>query len=100
MFLLQDATFVAESMVKEWGMSEKIGLRALDKEMSQPMTELVDQEIQRLLQESYERAKKICREHQFELRFLADTLMKCGGTLSADQINIVLVRAKMKGTHY
>ena len=82
-------------MVKRWGMSERFGRRAAGKEMSPSMTELMDSEINKLLQESYERAKKILREHPNQLRALAEALIKCE-TLDADAIKAVLAHAVPK----
>ena len=77
-------------------MSEKFGLQSLDTEITPANTELANKEIQRVLREAYERAKKICREHQSELRVLAEALMKYG-TLNGDEIKIVIVRAILHG---
>jgi ATP-dependent metalloprotease len=71
-------------MVKDWGMSEKIGLRTMT-ESSKPFqgdslgpstNELVDNEIRRILSESYDRAKHILKAHAKEHKALAEALMK------------------------
>ncbi|XP_045475738.1 ATP-dependent zinc metalloprotease YME1L [Harmonia axyridis] len=93
---LQKATSIATHMVKEWGMSEKVGPRTLperksfDAETIGPATnELVDNEIRRLLSESYERAKNILRTHAKEHKALSEALMKYE-TLDADDIKAIV----------
>ena len=99
--VLQQATEIATSMVKSWGMSEKVGPRAVGNEVSPAVKEVVDQEIQRILQKAYERTLKILQEHSNELEALAEALMKYE-TLDADAIELVITeaaaRAKMNGT--
>ena len=56
-------------------MSEKVGSRSVGKEVCPGVNELVDEENQRILQESYERAK-VLQEHRNELQALAEALMK------------------------
>lgn len=95
---LKQATMIATHMVKEWGMSEKIGLRTLEEgqkslisinELGQTMNEAIDSEIQRLLQESYERAKSVLKAHAKEHKLLAEALVKYE-TLDADDIRAIL----------
>ncbi|XP_044747462.1 ATP-dependent zinc metalloprotease YME1L [Coccinella septempunctata] len=93
---LQKATSIATHMVKEWGMSEKIGPRTLPERKSfegeniAPATnEIVDTEIKRLLTESYERAKQILRTHAKEHKALSEALMKYE-TLDADDIKAIV----------
>ena len=82
-------------MVKRYGMSEKVGLRSVGKELelSPGMSELIDKEIKRILQESYERARKILHEHRRELQALAEALMKYG-KLGADEYKAVIGKAR------
>ncbi|XP_076168366.1 ATP-dependent zinc metalloprotease YME1L [Ptiloglossa arizonensis] len=94
------ATSIAEHMVKSYGMSEKVGFRvysspenpeihASKEEYSPNTTELIDSEVKRLLEESYERAKTILKTHAKEHRVLAEALLKYE-TLDAEDIkNIV-----------
>ncbi|KAL1140406.1 hypothetical protein AAG570_000338 [Ranatra chinensis] len=95
---LKQATSIATHMVKEWGMSEQVGLRTHDvnskslvtvNELSPATTEQIDSEIRRLLQESYERAKTILRAHQKEHKLLAEALLKYE-TLDADDIKSIM----------
>ena len=81
-------------MVKYFGMSEKFGLRTVGTEVSPGTTELIDNEVKSLLQESYERAKKILQEHPKELHALAEALMK-HETLDADACKAIIRKARL-----
>ena len=69
-------------MVKKLAMSEKLGLTYFDDEsiakglISDPTKLLIDEEINRILKESYKRAMDILRDHQNELQHLATKLIK------------------------
>lgn len=94
---LKQATSIATHMVKDWGMSEKIGLRTLVEstkpfsgEVLGPSTnEMVDNEIRRILSESYERAKYILKAHAKEHKALAEALLKYE-TLDAEDIKAIM----------
>ncbi|XP_049853116.1 ATP-dependent zinc metalloprotease YME1L-like [Schistocerca gregaria] len=95
---LKQATSIATHMVKEWGMSEKVGLRTYDNsnkslvvvnELSPGTAELIDSEIKRLMMESYERAKSILKAHHKEHKLLAEALLKYE-TLDAEDIKAIM----------
>ncbi|XP_026840630.1 ATP-dependent zinc metalloprotease YME1 homolog isoform X2 [Drosophila persimilis] len=94
---LKQATSIATHMVKDWGMSEKVGLRTIEPskglgtgETLGPNTiEAVDAEIKRILSDSYERAKAILKKHTKEHKALAEALLKYE-TLDADDIKAIL----------
>jgi len=97
-FGLQQATAIATHMVKEWGMSEKVGLRTIEDQSKSlvavndlgPQTnELIDAEINRLLNQSYERAKAILKSHAKEHKALAEALMMYE-TLDAEDVKAIL----------
>lgn len=99
---LKQATEIAKHMVRDLGMSEKVGLRTMDSsskavvsvnELSEATSEVVDSEISRLLRESYERAKHILKTHEREHKLLAEALMKYE-TLDADDVKSILSRPK------
>ncbi|CAG9573608.1 unnamed protein product [Danaus chrysippus] len=99
---LKQATSIACHMVREWGMSEKVGLRSVDtgktlqQEQLGPYTnELVDAEIKKILSESYERAKAILRTHAKEHKALSEALLKYE-TLDADDIKAIMSGDKVK----
>ncbi|XP_023032270.1 ATP-dependent zinc metalloprotease YME1L isoform X1 [Drosophila willistoni] len=94
---LKQATSIATHMVKDWGMSDKVGLRTIEPskglgggEVLGPNTvEAVDAEIKRILNDSYERAKAILKKHTKEHKALAEALLKYE-TLDADDIKAIL----------
>ncbi|CAH0551986.1 unnamed protein product [Brassicogethes aeneus] len=94
---LKQATSIATQMVKDWGMSEKIGLRTMV-ENSKPFAgetlgpstnELIDNEIRRILSESYDRARQILKAHAKEHKALAEALLKYE-TLDAEDIKAIM----------
>lgn len=97
----KQATITAENMVKYYGMSDKAGCRVVidnenHHELSQESQEMFDQEIRRILSESYERAKNILKTHSSELKALAEALIMYE-TLEADEIKTVLEGRKLQG---
>jgi cell division protease FtsH len=88
---IKDATMLAEKMVAQWGMSEKIGPvnlgrgedhPFLGRELAQPkryseeMAWLIDQEIQKLMFEAESRAEDIVRRLRPALINLAENLIR------------------------
>lgn len=94
---LKQATSIATHMVKDWGMSEKVGLRtitenakAFTNELLGPSTsEQIDGEIKKILAESYDRAKHILKTHAKEHKALAEALLKYE-TLDAEDIKAIM----------
>lgn len=95
---LKQATSIASHMVREWGMSERVGLRTIESsksfgaptEVLSPSTvESVDVEIKKILNDSYERAKSILKQHAKEHKALAEALLKYE-TLDAEDIKAIL----------
>jgi len=102
---MQQATDLARQMVTRWGMSERLGpvtLASRDspfltgasptfgggKPYSEATAELVDTEVERILQECYEAAVRLLREHRGALDALADALLK-HETLDGSEIRSV-----------
>lgn len=96
------ATAIATAMVKQYGMSEKVGVRVFHEddvdmgvsmvklnEVGPATSELVDNEIKRLLQESYNRAKVLIKSHLNEHANLAQALMKYE-TLDAEEVKAII----------
>ncbi|KAG9436294.1 ATP-dependent zinc metalloprotease YME1 isoform X1 [Apis mellifera carnica] len=89
------ATSIAEEMVNLYGMSEKVGFgvrmgNRTDGYPSGPnANDLSDNEVKRLLQESYERAKMILQKHAKELKKVADALLKYE-TLNSKDVEAVI----------
>lgn len=101
---LKQATTIAQHMVKDWGMSEKVGLRTIESpkgliasESLGPNTiEAVDTEIKKILSDSYERAKAILKSHSKEHRALAEALLKYE-TLDAEDIKAIMTGSSKPG---
>ncbi|QCG98321.1 ATP-dependent metallopeptidase FtsH/Yme1/Tma family protein [Azospirillum sp. TSA2s] len=98
------ATEMSRRMVTEWGMSEKLGPLLYGeptqevflghsvtqhKNMSDRTAQLVDEEIRRIVDESYDRARTILTENIDQLHTLAKGLLEYE-TLSGDEINRLL----------
>ncbi|SEU10342.1 cell division protease FtsH [Salinibacillus kushneri] len=97
----QRATDIARKMVTEYGMSEKLGPLQFgnnqggqvflgrdiqnDQNYSDKIAYDIDTEIQRIINECYDRAKSILTEHQDKHRLIAETLLEVE-TLDATQI--------------
>ena len=87
---LQQATQIAESMVKEFGMSDRIGLVAHregrnnhflgmpsgDKQYSEETAREIDEEINRIISESYDRAKEVLDGKRKELEEVVEVLFE------------------------
>jgi cell division protease FtsH len=88
---IKDATLLAEKMIAQWGMSDKIGPvnlgrgeenpflgreLAMPKRHSEEMAWLIDQEIQKLMLEAESGAGKILHKRRKTLVALAETLIK------------------------
>ncbi|MBL4612261.1 MAG: ATP-dependent zinc metalloprotease FtsH, partial [Emcibacter sp.] len=85
------ATKLARSMVTKWGMSEKLGMLqygdnqeevflghsvARSHDISDETARIIDEEVRRFVDESYERAKKICTDHRDILDKLGNALLE------------------------
>ncbi|KAI1729230.1 peptidase family m41 domain-containing protein [Ditylenchus destructor] len=97
---LKRATQLAIEMVKRHGMSTTLGLRDYTvkdennslvsvNERSPQTNETIDQEIKKLLDESYARAKDLLTKYKKEHHALAEALLQYE-TLSADEIGLVI----------
>ena len=93
----ESATNLATQMVKRFGMSDKIGHRVFvskDDQISPQLQEVLDQEIRKILQESYDRAKNIIKTHNYELKLIADALLQ-HETLDVNQIKNLIENHRM-----
>ncbi len=88
---LEQATKIARAMVTRFGMSEKLGLRTFgeqhgsiflgrdlveQRDYSEQSAEQIDNEVRRLLDQAYLRAKTILQENRDKLVQLAETLLE------------------------
>lgn len=103
---LRKATQLAVQMVRNFGMSEKVGLRDYSvsdssdslikmSDVAPATAEIIDQEISRVLIESYRRAKEILVKHKKEHALLAEALLE-HETLSAEEIKTVVSGKTLK----
>lgn len=98
------ATDIARNMVTRWGMSDKLGPRVYGenesevflgrdvtthKNLSDSTAQKVDEEIQRIIDEQYNRARKIIEDNRDKIEVMAKALLEWE-TLQADQINDIM----------
>jgi len=103
---IQQATRIARAMVMQYGMSRNIGLRTFGEQqasifLGRDMTygrdygeeaaKIIDEEVGMILDNGYDRAKKIVKENQKRLVELADTLIKVE-TLDREEFEAVMNR--------
>ena len=101
------ATNIARKMVKEYGMSDRLGPVALghkeeliflgreigeQKNYSEKVAEAIDEEIRRLIDEAYATAVRIIEDKREILDNLAEALVRLE-TLEGDQLEVDLLRA-------
>jgi len=102
---IERATGLARNMVTKWGLSEQMGPLAYSEEndevflgrsMSQSQAHFsddtarqIDQEVRRVVDESYARAKAILVEHRDKLDIMAQALMRFE-TLDTDQLDQIM----------
>ncbi len=105
---IQQATNMARAMVTQWGMSEKLGMVLygdgdeyvfLGKELAQGKTyseqtaQEIDTEVRRLVDEGYQRAKKLIEDHKKELELIANALLEYE-TLDGQQVEDIVHTGK------
>jgi len=112
----QQVANIAKRMVKQWGMSDKVGRIALEqpesggpfmgRSMGQRRTQWgsrimgnVDQEVERLVNNSYLTAKKLIVDNRPLLDHLAKTLVE-QEVVSAEEYQMMLVEFNVKTTNF
>ena len=99
---IQQATRMARAMVREWGMSDKVGpinysgdsqemysQQAPQKLHSVNTEDLIDKEIKRFVDEGHKKAKKILTTHKDQLHKIAKTLLE-KETLTGVELEILV----------
>ena len=98
---IQQASGLARAMVLQWGMSDKVGNIDYSEaaqgyqgatagfSVSANTKELVEQEVQKFIQDGYELARKIISENEEEFERLAQGLLEYE-TLTGEEINRVM----------
>lgn len=100
------ATNMAKAMVREWGLSEKVGpvlhsegandIYSGNKhaDISEATAEIIDSEVKRIVEEGYSTAKNILNKNIQQLHLLAKALVE-HETLSGEQIKNLLAGKKL-----
>merc|ERR1712151_1006667 len=113
---IQQVASIAERMVKQWGMSEKVGCIGLDspqeggpfmgRSMGMRQTQWgtrilgdVDAEVERMVNNSYLTAKKVLTDNRPLLDHLAKTLVE-QEFVSAEEFQMMLVKFRAQTTKY
>ena len=102
---IQRATEIARNMVTKWGLSERMGPLMYDegneevflgrsaavgaKHTSDETARKIDEEVRRIIDESYATAKQILVDHMDKLHAMADALMHFE-TIDSDQIDDIM----------
>jgi cell division protease FtsH len=103
---IERATQMARSMVTKWGLSEKLGpLHYGEEEGAYPgmstqqysheTSKLIDEEVRRIIDECYARAKKILEENRDILEAMKNALMEYE-TIDAEQVADLMARRKVR----
>jgi len=97
---IERATEIARNMVTKWGLSDKLGPLTYSeddgevflgrsitqhKQVSDVTVHNIDEEVRKIIDRNYERAKKILRKHEKKLHIMAKALMKYE-TIGSDQV--------------
>jgi cell division protease FtsH len=101
---IDQATNVARRMVTQFGMSERVGMMAVGdreqeiflgrefaqrREVSERTAEMVDEEVKRLLDEAYERARTLLEAHRELLDRIALTLLE-RETIDGEDLKLIV----------
>ncbi|KYR00366.1 hypothetical protein DLAC_11541 [Tieghemostelium lacteum] len=85
----QSASSLAYAMITKWGMSEKVGFINSSQKQSDQVQSLVDNEVKKLLDDSYAQAKSIILKNRDKMENLVQELIK-KETLTGDEILQIL----------
>mgnify|MGYP001076966694 FL=1 len=98
---IQHVTNLATAMVSQWGMSDKLGNINYTSTQesflgnqshfnaSEESREIIDQEVRRLVDEAYERAKSILKENWDEMENLAQGLLEYETLTGEDMMRVI-----------
>ena len=96
---ISQATYMAKNMVTKWGLSDKLGTVDLSEDESNKMfntkscseatSQIIDEEVKRIIQDAYNKAKDILIAKNNDLHLLAKALLEYE-TLTGDQIKTLL----------
>lgn len=95
------ATNLARSMICEWGMSDILGKvyyeeskndpysMTQDKQFSEETAKLIDQEVKKIIDDGYQKAKEILNQHKDKVETMTEALMKYETIDNHDVIQIM-----------
>jgi len=101
---IKQATDLAQKMIRNWGMSENLGLLSFDqgdeqiflgreisqhRDYSEETARKIDEEINRLIDEAYQRARKVLQENKDVLHKLAELLLEKETVMGAELDEII-----------
>ncbi|HVX88782.1 MAG TPA: ATP-dependent zinc metalloprotease FtsH [Gemmatimonadales bacterium] len=101
---IQQATDLARQMVTRYGMSERVGMMAVEerssevflgrdfgsrREVSEHTAKMVDEEVKRLLDQAYAKAREVLTDHRDVLDRVALALLE-RETLTGEEVNLLL----------
>jgi cell division protease FtsH len=105
---IQQATQMARAMVTQWGMSEKLGMvqygdspeyvflgrdMIRHKDYSERTAQEIDEEVKRIINEQYERARALILQHRDKLELIANCLLEYE-TLEGAQVEEIVRTGK------
>ena len=93
---IRQATAIARAMVTEYGMSDRVGFQLFGAEdennpwrgeqHSDETAQMIDEEVKRIIDETYAQAKHIIETHKDQVTAIAEALLKYE-TLSVDEVD-------------
>ena len=103
---IERATKMARNMVTKWGLTEKMGPVLYGEDESQgpgggnthyseDTSREIDQEVRKILDDAYQKAKKLLEENRDVLEAMKDALMEYE-TIDADQVDDLMHRRKVR----
>ena len=87
---LQVLTNLAHSMVRHYGMSDKIGTIALSDDPSEKVSADIDAEVKKIIDDAYKKAHDIIKEHRKLLNAIANRLVE-KETMEREEFEAMLV---------
>ena len=106
---IERATQMARNMVTKWGLTEKMGPVLYGEDESQnpgggnthyseDTSRQIDEEVRRILDDAYGKAKKLLEDNRDVLEAMKDALMEYE-TIDAEQVDDLMARRKVRPPH-
>jgi cell division protease FtsH len=106
---IRQATAIARAMVMHYGMSDKLGFQLFgldesknpweqpEKHFSDETAKLIDEEVKKLIDQSYNETRQLLEEHRDQLHELAEALLRYE-TLNRDEVERLMRGEKLNKT--